>query len=159
MALSLKQLTHLFRALSHPTRLRIVNLLHGQSLCVGELQEVLGLSQPFISRHLAILRAANLVRGRRQGPRVCYSMACAPFLNYPLRQFFREVAPFCPELQADVQNLQEPKGNSMRKSEASSSPLDAERPAPGLRKDANEGEKMGPALDSAQQAEGEESHG
>ena len=64
----LKQLTSLFKALSEATRLRIVHLLHAQSLCVRDLQEVLGLSQPLVSRHLAILRAANLVRTSGRGP-------------------------------------------------------------------------------------------
>jgi len=112
----LKQLTYLFKALSDPTRLRIVNLLDAQSLWVGDLQEVLGLSQPRVSRDLAILRAANLVRTRRQGNRVRYSLSRAPFLNYPLRKFLSEMVPFFPELQADVQNLQELKGSGMTES-------------------------------------------
>ena len=137
----LKQLTYLFKALSDPTRLRIVNLLDAQSLCVGDLQEVLGLSQPLVSRHLAILRAANLVWTQRQGARVCYSLSRAPFLNYPLRKFLSEIVPFFPELQADVQNLQRLEGNSMLESEASSRFSDSERPTTGLRNDANEGEE------------------
>ena len=141
----LKQLSHLFKALSDPTRLRIVNLLDAQSLYVRDLQEVLGLSQPLVSRHLAILRAANLVRTQRQGARVCYSLSRAPFLNYPLRKFLSEIVPFFPELQADVQNLQELKGNGRLKSEGSSRLSDLERPTAGLRNDANEGEESGPA--------------
>jgi ArsR family transcriptional regulator len=108
----LKQLTGLFKALSDGTRLRVVNLLHAQSLCVGDLQEVLGLSQPLISRHLAVLRAANLVCTRRQGARVCYSLSRAPFLNYPLGKFLSEIVPFFPELHADTQKLAELKGVS-----------------------------------------------
>ncbi len=77
---------------------------------------VLGLSQPRVSRDLAILRAANLVRTRRQGNRVRYSLSRAPFLNYPLRKFLSEMVPFFPELQADVQNLQELKGSGMTES-------------------------------------------
>ena len=88
-----------------------------------DLQEVLGLSQPLVSRHLAILRAANLVRTQRQGTRVCYSLSRAPFLNYPLRKFLSEIVPFFPELQADVQKLAELKGDSMLKSEGSSEPF------------------------------------
>jgi len=141
----LKQLTYLFKALSDPTRLRIVNLLDAQSLCVGDLQEVLGLSQPLVSRHLAILRAANLVWTQRQGARVCYSLSRAPFLNYPLRKFLSEIVPFFPELQADVQNLQELKGNGRLKSEGSSRLSDLERPTEAVRNDANEGEDSGPA--------------
>jgi DNA-binding transcriptional ArsR family regulator len=108
----LKQLGHLFKALSDPTRLRMVNLLDAQSLCVHDLQKVLGLSQPLVSRHLAILRAANLVRTQRQRARVYYSLSRAPLLNYPLRRFLSEIFPFFPELQADAQNLRELKGNS-----------------------------------------------
>jgi ArsR family transcriptional regulator len=108
----LKQLGHLFKALSDPTRLRMVNLLDAQSLCVHDLQEVLGLSQPLVSRHLAILRGANLVRAQRQRARIYYSLSRAPLLNYPLRRFLSEVLPLVPELQADVQNLQELKGSS-----------------------------------------------
>jgi ArsR family transcriptional regulator len=110
----------LFKALGDPTRLRLFNLLQARSLCVGDLQEVLGLSQPLVSRHLAILRAANLVRTQRQGARVCYSLSRAPFLNYPLSKFLSEVVPFLPELQADVQKLAELEGDSMLKSEGSS---------------------------------------
>ena len=139
----LKQLTYLFKALSDPTRLRIVNLLDAQSLCVGDLQEVLGLSQPLVSRHLAILRAANLVWTQRQGARVCYSLSRAPFLNYPLRKFLSEIVPFFPQLQADVQDLEELKGNGMLNSEGLSRLSDLERPTAGFRNDANEGEDSG----------------
>jgi ArsR family transcriptional regulator len=117
----LKQLAYLFKVLGDARRLRLVNLLHAQSLCVHDLQEVLGLSQPLVSHQLAILRAANLVRTRRQGTRVCYSLSRAPFLNYPLRKFLSEITPFFPELQADVQKLAELKGDSMLKSEGPSS--------------------------------------
>jgi ArsR family transcriptional regulator len=116
--LPVKHLAQVLKALSDPTRLRIVNLLDGHSLCVSDMQEVLGLSQPFISRHLAALRAANLVRTQRQGARVCYSLSHAPFLNYPLRKFLGEVVAFFPEFQVDVRNLEELKGRSMVKSEA-----------------------------------------
>ena len=122
----LKQLTSLFKALGDATRLRVVNLLHAQSLCVRDLQRVLGLSQPLVSRHLAILRAANLVRTQRQGARVCYSLSRAPFLNYPLSKFLSEVVPFFPELQADVQKLAELEGDRMLESEGPSSFSDLE---------------------------------
>lgn len=75
MLLSLKELTALFKALSDATRLRVVNLLRLQSLSVGDLQVLLGLSQPTVSHQLAILRAAELVRAERQGTRVFYSLA------------------------------------------------------------------------------------
>jgi len=106
----LKQLAHLFKAMSDPTRLRLVNLLRAQSLCVGDLQKVLGLPQALVSRQLANLRAANLVRAQRQGLRVCYSLSRAPFLNYTLGKLLSEIGPFFPELEADAQKLTELKG-------------------------------------------------
>jgi ArsR family transcriptional regulator len=124
--LSLKELTNLFKALSDATRLRVVNLLRTQSLCVGDLQVVLGLSQPTVSRQLAILRAAELVRAERQGTRICYSLARAPFLNYPLDRFLSEIVPFFPELAADIQKLVDFKGDSV-----SHSPHDGERAGSG----------------------------
>ena len=110
MPFPLQQLTHLLKALSDGTRLRVVNLLHAQTLCVGDLQEVLGLSQPLVSRHLAVLRAANLVSTRRQGAKISYSLSRAPFLNYPLGNFLSDIVPFFPQLQADAQKLAELKG-------------------------------------------------
>lgn len=60
-------LTDLFRALADPTRLRIVALLGQMELAVGELAQVLGQSQPRVSRHVKILCDAGLARRRREG--------------------------------------------------------------------------------------------
>ena len=83
---------------------------------------LLGLSQPTVSHQLAILRAAGLVRAERQGTRVFYSLARAPFLSYPLDRFLSEVVPFFPELVVDVQKLMDFKGDRI-----SCSPHDEER--------------------------------
>ncbi len=65
----------LFQALSDPTRLRIAALLWKEGeLCVCELTQALGLSQPMISRHLAALRAAGVVSDRRAGIWVHYQV-------------------------------------------------------------------------------------
>jgi len=111
--LPLEDLTSLFKALSDPTRLRLVNVLRVQSLCVGDLQVVLSLSQPMISRHLAVLRSTKLVRAERLGSRICYSLSRAPFLSYPLGRFLSEVGPFFPELAADNEKLADYKGDSL----------------------------------------------
>ncbi len=145
----LKRLTYLFKALGDATRLRLVNLLRVRSLYVGDLQEVLGLSQSRVSRQLSILRATNLVRARRQGARVRYSLSRAPFLNYPLRRFLSEIVPFFPELQADVQRLAGLKGDSRLKAEESSSLLDSGRPTDGPRNDPDTSEEAGIGPDSA----------
>ncbi len=69
------RLDQLFKALSEPTRLRLLNLLRLGSICVCELHAVLGVPQPTASRHLAALRHAGLVRDRRSGSRIIYSLA------------------------------------------------------------------------------------
>jgi len=57
----------LFAALADPTRLRLLNLMNGREVCVCYFVEILGQSQPKISRHLAYLRKAGIVAARRDG--------------------------------------------------------------------------------------------
>lgn len=57
----------LFRALADSTRLRLLNLIADSEICVCYLVEILRMSQPKISRHLAYLRRAGIVAARRQG--------------------------------------------------------------------------------------------
>src|ERR1700680_1314758 len=57
----------LFRALADPTRLRLLNLIADRAICVCYFVEILGISQPKISRHLAYLRRAGIAAARRQG--------------------------------------------------------------------------------------------
>jgi ArsR family transcriptional regulator, arsenate/arsenite/antimonite-responsive transcriptional repressor len=65
----------LFRALADPTRLRLLNLMAGREICVCYLVEILGISQPKISRHLGYLRRAGIVLARRQGRWMHYRLA------------------------------------------------------------------------------------
>jgi len=57
----------IFRALADPTRLRILGLLRAMELSVGELAQVLGQSQPRVSRHVKILADAGLADRRKEG--------------------------------------------------------------------------------------------
>lgn len=61
-----------FRALADRTRLRLLNLLGDDEVCVCFLVEILGTNQPKVSRHLAYLRRAGVVASRRQGLWVHY---------------------------------------------------------------------------------------
>jgi ArsR family transcriptional regulator len=63
----LEQLVPTFAALADRTRLRLLNLMHGREVCVCYFVEVLGQSQPKISRHLAYLRKSGLVLAHRDG--------------------------------------------------------------------------------------------
>jgi ArsR family transcriptional regulator len=57
----------LFAALADRTRLRLLNLMNRREVCVCYFVEILGQSQPKVSRHLAYLRRAGIVAARREG--------------------------------------------------------------------------------------------
>jgi ArsR family transcriptional regulator, arsenate/arsenite/antimonite-responsive transcriptional repressor len=65
----------LFKALGDETRVRIVALLAQEELCVCHIEAALALSQPNASRHLAILRNAQIVETRREANWVYYRIA------------------------------------------------------------------------------------
>jgi len=67
-----------FKALSDPTRLRIVGLLLTGEVCVCHIHETLRISQPKASRHLAYLRAAGLFDARREGLWMHYKLSDLP---------------------------------------------------------------------------------
>jgi ArsR family transcriptional regulator len=91
-----------FRGLADPTRLRLMNLLADGELCGCDIQYVLGLSQPNVSRHLNYLKRSGLVRHTRRGFRVFYGVepAHAPLLDYLRAAFRRE-----PQFRLDRQRL------------------------------------------------------
>ncbi len=60
-------LISVLKALADETRLRIINVLFLREFCVCELQEIFGMSEPRISRHLRILKEADLVSQKREG--------------------------------------------------------------------------------------------
>ncbi len=65
----------LFKTLSDPTRLRLLNLLGCGETCVCELTDTLRVVQPKVSRHLALLKRAGLVEARRDGKWMHYRWA------------------------------------------------------------------------------------
>ena len=64
----------LFRALAHPTRIRILERLVPGPQSVQDLQNALTLDQPIVSQHLAALRARNVVTVRREGTQAHYAL-------------------------------------------------------------------------------------
>ena len=68
-------LDRLFRALADPTRLRLINLIAEQEICVCYFVEVIDAPQPKISRHLAYLRRLGIVAVRREGKWMHYRLA------------------------------------------------------------------------------------
>jgi DNA-binding transcriptional ArsR family regulator len=63
-----------FKALAHPMRIRILELLRGGPMSVGLLQEAIGAPASSISQQLAVLRARNIVATERRGTTVIYSV-------------------------------------------------------------------------------------
>jgi ArsR family transcriptional regulator len=73
-AADLISLAELFKVLSDPTRLRILAALELEELCVCDLVAVLDMTQSAVSHQLAVLRQARLVKTRRDGRIVFYSL-------------------------------------------------------------------------------------
>ncbi len=71
---TLQEMETLFAALADKTRLRLLNLMREDEVCVCYFVEVLGASQPKISRHLAYLRNAGVVETRRDGKWMHYKI-------------------------------------------------------------------------------------
>ena len=67
-----------FQALGDNTRLRLLNLMGDQEICVCYFVEILGQPQPKISRHLAYLRNAGVVTARRDGKWIHYRIVMPP---------------------------------------------------------------------------------
>lgn len=67
-----------FQALGDSTRLRLLNLMRDQEVCVCYFVEIIGAPQPKISRHLAYLRSAGIVAARREGKWMHYRLVMPP---------------------------------------------------------------------------------
>lgn len=63
-----------FKALSHPLRIRILEILSTGEKSVNEIQEIIGSSGSTVSQQLSVLRAKNIVIGAKDGKRVVYSL-------------------------------------------------------------------------------------
>jgi ArsR family transcriptional regulator len=96
----------LFRALADPTRLRLLNLIADREICVCYFVEILRISQPKISRHLAYLRRAGIAASRREGKWMHYRLvtprdrAAASILRETLKHL-----KLAPAMRKDVSRL------------------------------------------------------
>lgn len=82
-----RHLTKVFKALSDGTRQEILRLLEGRQRTVGEIVGNFNLSQPTISRHLSVLKEADLVLDQRQGQNVIYRLNDNALSN-SMQEFF-----------------------------------------------------------------------
>jgi len=103
-------LAEFLKALSDETRLRIIALLYQKEMCVCEICDVLGESQPKVSRHLAKLRDVDLVRDKRQSQWVFYYLniddkTASEIISAIIRNVEEQ-----PILSKDIQRLNEKAG-------------------------------------------------
>jgi len=76
----------LAKALGHPARIGIVMMLHAREGCIGcDIVDEIGLAQSTTSEHLRILKAAGVITGEIERPRICYALN--PAALAPLRRF------------------------------------------------------------------------
>ena len=71
-----RAISSVFKALGHPSRMYIVEKLRDHEFCVCELSEQIGVDTSTISRHLSILKRAGVVKDRKTGTTVYYTLAC-----------------------------------------------------------------------------------
>jgi ArsR family transcriptional regulator len=101
------RIAFLFKALADHTRLRLINLIGDDEVCVCFFVEVLKINQPKISRHLAYLRRAGVVAARREGKWIHYRLIEPP--DPHAANIFREVRaglPTDPTMKSDRARLE-----------------------------------------------------
>jgi DNA-binding transcriptional ArsR family regulator len=87
----LQEISGILKAMADPTRLRLLQRMMDGERTVSELVEACGTSQANVSKHLAVLRAARIVEGRREGVNVVYRV-CAPFVQEVCTELCRGLA-------------------------------------------------------------------
>ena len=72
---TIEAIAELFKAFGDPTRVEILSLLLRQEHCVGDIAEAVGLSQSAVSHQLRALKQIHLIKFRREGKNILYSLA------------------------------------------------------------------------------------
>jgi DNA-binding transcriptional ArsR family regulator/protein-L-isoaspartate O-methyltransferase len=134
-SMSMESALQSFKAAADPTRLRLLALLAGGEATVGELQEILGQSQPRVSRHLRLLDDAGLVTRFRDGQWMYYRLAPDPLVAHTTRQMISMIGQDDPTLIGDRVALSEVKHrrerdayNARRSASWPGAPLPGDRP-------------------------------
>lgn len=82
----------IFKALSDETRLRILSLMKDGEICVCDIAETLKMTQPNISFHLSMLKEAGLIKDRKNGRWIHYSLAESDmFIRFLLMGIFERM--------------------------------------------------------------------
>ncbi len=98
----MRHLIKIFKALSDPSRIRILKMLEIRSLCVCEISEVLHLANSTVSKHLSILRDAELIQDEKVGKWVNY------YINRSTTELYvKEIVPLLAQWLQDDEILQQ----------------------------------------------------
>lgn len=72
----------IMKAMAHPTRLFILDMLNEKEHCVCELQEMIGADMSTVSKHLSVLKNAGIIGSRKQNNQVYYNLLCPCVLDF-----------------------------------------------------------------------------
>lgn len=72
----------IIKAMAHPTRLLMIDALSKQEHCVCELTDMIGADTSTVSKHLAVLKNASIVKDEKRGQMVFYSLSMPCVLNF-----------------------------------------------------------------------------
>ncbi len=75
-------IAHVFKAISHPTRLFIIDKLSEGEKCVCELTELIGVDISTVSKHLALLKKAGIIEDEKRGQKVFYHLKMLCILRF-----------------------------------------------------------------------------
>ena len=119
----MREAIKIFKALSDPTRLRIVAILLRHEVCVCELMAILELEQSRISHQLRILRDADIVEDRRDRRWIVYTIPerARPTLEVLLESFLKETLAESEDIQRDLAKIPACLEQSVRRENPSSS--------------------------------------
>lgn len=70
------------KAMAHPTRILIIEVLQEREWCVCELTDLVGADQSTVSKHLALLKQAGLIEDRREGTMIFYRPRCKCIMSF-----------------------------------------------------------------------------
>ncbi|MEO2082976.1 MAG: metalloregulator ArsR/SmtB family transcription factor [Desulfurobacteriaceae bacterium] len=85
-----ERIAEVFKALAHPTRIRIIRYLSDGEKCVKEIWQELGIPQPTVSQHINILKSAGIISYRKDGVKTCYKVE-KPFVIELIKLIEKEV--------------------------------------------------------------------
>lgn len=108
------QIVQLMKALGDETRIRMMNLIRKQPLCVCEIEWILEINQSNASRHLQRLKTAGLIEGDKKAQWVYYTVNQNLFEKYPfVKQIIEDELEKIPECKQDLTRLQTYKSSDL----------------------------------------------